>query len=487
MGAAMAAALSPAPAHAASEIGPTALGVPGLWNTIVAPETQESAGVRLGLFAGTATVDPAFGFRSQSLAPSAGSRLLALQIGLRPSRGVVIAGNLPFRWTSVDGGASHSGVGDAQLAISMSWLSSRRLRLGSWGSMRIPTGRQSAGLSTGQTEGEFGVHSSVVFFANSTLPETRWHFNVGYRLNKNEHDGYGVLDPAAVDPGHSGIFPPYYPPASKGPADNDELLLRTALEFRRRWAHLFLEASVDWLTGREGIAFKENASWITPGLYLGNDDGPALKVAWAIGLHADDLRTAYVPQLPDWVFSVGISQPLFVGGRDRDGDGIPDKRDRCPDAPEDIDGYQDDDGCPDLDNDGDGIPDRLDLAPNLPEDFDGFEDQDGRPDLDNDLDGIPDAQDLCPNQPEDFNGYQDLDGCPDAIVDRDHDGIPDSRDACPDAPEDIDGFEDQDGCPDLDNDLDGIPDTRDACPNDPEDYNGFRDDDGCPDGGSSGG
>ena len=101
--------------------------------------------------------------------------------------------------------------------------------------------------------------------------------------------------------------------------------------------------------------------------------------------------------------------------KDRDGDGIPDNVDRCPDQPEDKDGFQDEDGCPDLDNDGDGIPDTLDKCPNEPEDKDGFQDQDGCPDPDNDGDGIPDTLDKCPNEPETFNNYQDADGCPDEV------------------------------------------------------------------------
>ncbi len=93
---------------------------------------------------------------------------------------------------------------------------------------------------------------------------------------------------------------------------------------------------------------------------------------------------------------------------DRDGDGIPDNVDRCPDQAEDKDGFQDEDGCPDLDNDQDGIPDAIDKCPNEPEDMDGFEDEDGCPDLDNDHDGIPDVLDKCPNEP----GTKELNGCP---------------------------------------------------------------------------
>jgi OOP family OmpA-OmpF porin len=69
----------------------------------------------------------------------------------------------------------------------------------------------------------------------------------------------------------------------------------------------------------------------------------------------------------------------------------------------------------DPDNDNDGIPDAADKCPNEPEDKDGFQDQDGCPDPDNDGDGVPDAKDKCPDQPETKNGYQDDDGCPDEI------------------------------------------------------------------------
>jgi Thrombospondin type 3 repeat len=99
---------------------------------------------------------------------------------------------------------------------------------------------------------------------------------------------------------------------------------------------------------------------------------------------------------------------------DTDGDGIPDDVDKCPTEPEDKDGFQDEDGCPDPDNDGDGIPDTVDKCPNLAEDKDGFEDADGCPDVDNDHDGILDRFDKCPNEPETINGFQDEDGCPDA-------------------------------------------------------------------------
>ncbi|HEY1553811.1 MAG TPA: thrombospondin type 3 repeat-containing protein [Kofleriaceae bacterium] len=170
---------------------------------------------------------------------------------------------------------------------------------------------------------------------------------------------------------------------------------------------------------------------------------------------------------------------------DHDHDGIPDKDDKCPNAAEDHDGFQDDDGCPDLDNDNDGIPDLQDRCPNDAEDGKPPYPHDGCPATkrDSDGDGIPDSIDKCPLEEEDFDGFEDADGCPD--TDNDHDGIPDAADKCPVCPEDKDGFQDTDGCPDLDNDHDGIPDARDKCPNEPETVNGYQDADGCPDTGGA--
>lgn len=67
---------------------------------------------------------------------------------------------------------------------------------------------------------------------------------------------------------------------------------------------------------------------------------------------------------------------------DADGDGVVDSVDRCADQPEDHDGHDDLDGCPDPDDDADGIPDGDDECPDYPEDRDGVRDDDGCPDVD---------------------------------------------------------------------------------------------------------
>jgi len=141
------------------------------------------------------------------------------------------------------------------------------------------------------------------------------------------------------------------------------------------------------------------------------------------------------------------------------------------------------------DRDKDGIYDRDDECPDDPEDKDGFQDLDGCPDHDNDQDGILDINDACPNDPEDFDDFEDEDGCPeegpapapDEPLDTDGDGCVDAVDSCPNDPEDFDGFQDDDCCPDPDNDNDGYADSIDQCPMEAEVWNRHEDEDGCPD------
>jgi outer membrane protein OmpA-like peptidoglycan-associated protein len=123
------------------------------------------------------------------------------------------------------------------------------------------------------------------------------------------------------------------------------------------------------------------------------------------------------------------------------------------------------------DRDGDGIPDDVDTCPNDPENYNGFQDTDGCPDdPDSDMDGVADSRDQCILDPEDKDGYLDEDGCPE--LDNDSDGVPDfgegkTKDgtSCANMPEDMDGFQDDDGCPDPDNDGDSVADLGDDCPN----------------------
>jgi len=126
----------------------------------------------------------------------------------------------------------------------------------------------------------------------------------------------------------------------------------------------------------------------------------------------DECRDQAVAIVVDTTKKVEIKKVEPKPG-DKDGDGITDDKDQCPLDPEDFEGFEDSDGCPDLDNDKDGIEDLADNCMFVPEDVDGFQDSDGCPDYDNDGDGLADINDQCKDKPEDYDGYQDEDGCDD--------------------------------------------------------------------------
>ncbi len=99
---------------------------------------------------------------------------------------------------------------------------------------------------------------------------------------------------------------------------------------------------------------------------------------------------------------------------DRDGDGVLDGDDKCPD----VAGLVTFMGCPD--KDGDGITDAEDKCPDVA----GLAKYQGCPIPDTDGDGINDEQDKCPT----VKGFARYQGCP--IPDTDGDGVNDEDDKC---------------------------------------------------------
>jgi len=146
---------------------------------------------------------------------------------------------------------------------------------------------------------------------------------------------------------------------------------------------------------------------------------PGGQLAILLGLGTGVVRGVGVPS-----FRMFASVTWSPDYRDSDGDGVANQDDKCPDQPEDKDGFQDADGCPDPDNDGDFIVDAQDKCPTDKEDIDGFEDEDGCPDPDNDKDGIPDEKDGCPNEPEDKLPPRPDDGCPARAAEPDEGATP---------------------------------------------------------------
>ena len=158
------------------------------------------------------------------------------------------------------------------------------------------------------------------------------------------------------------------------------------------------------------------------------------------------------------VHSVGLTLALGKA-KDTDDDGVPDRKDKCPDTPTGV--KVDENGCP-VDTDGDGVADYQDKCP----DVKGLASLQGCPDADGD--GVADNDDKCPNTPAGVK--VDASGCP---LDADGDGVPDYQDKCPDTPAGV--KVDATGCP-LDRDGDGVPDYQDRCP----DRAGPASNKGCP-------
>ena len=119
--------------------------------------------------------------------------------------------------------------------------------------------------------------------------------------------------------------------------------------------------------------------------------------------------------------------PAVEVPKDRDGDGVLDVDDKCPDIP----GLASLKGCPD--KDGDGIADIDDKCPDVA----GLAKYNGCPIPDTDGDGINDEQDKCPT----VKGVARYQGCP--VPDKDNDGVNDEEDKCPNEAGPASNF----GCP----------------------------------------
>jgi OOP family OmpA-OmpF porin len=199
----------------------------------------------------------------------------------------------------------------------------------------------------------------------------------------------------------------------------------------------FGDASAGTVNGGLGITF-----WFTENV------GLSLQSTYKYSF--DDTRTPNVDVATHLQHFAGLT--FKFGASDKDGDGIYDKDDACPE----VAGLKEFNGCPDTD--ADGIEDAKDDCPNEA----GLAEFNGCPDTDGD--GVADKDDAC----VDVFGLKSLQGCPDA----DGDGVADKDDKCPE----VKGPKENAGCPWPDRDGDGVYDKDDKCP----DVKGTVANQGCP-------
>lgn len=212
-----------------------------------------------------------------------------------------------------------------------------------------------------------------------------------------------------------------------GPALRGELTVRGLVPMSRT------SGSVEILAGaRSPLLGRRLEVFLVAGPGLGTLPGtPLLRVMGGV---------AWTPLAPPVCAENEPYRLADCASLDRDGDGVANGADICPEHA----GLAKLSGCADTDDDADGVLNLADACPKVA----------GRTSLggclppDADADGVPDADDRCPREA----GVTSASGCADA----DTDGLADAADDCPAQAGPLGG------CPDGDGD--GIADGRDACP-----------------------
>ncbi len=251
------------------------------------------------------------------------------------------------------------------------------------------------------------------------------------------------------------------------PASGSEFLVGQLMRFQADVAGTVSEGFVPGAEAPRLLRINTDRSSSTPGLCVASRDlgfggfgvdiditGPSLALGWVFqhfacqgpGLRAGDYIVSldYYLALANGTTSIRtIDIPIRVIG-DRDGDGVLDSSDNCPDTPNPTQ----------TDTNGNGKGDPCDVDPN-----------------DRDSDGVVNAADNCPDHfnPSQVNSDADPQGdaCDAYPFDRDNDGVGDAADNCPtvfNPTQDDDNGNGVGNACETDLDGDGVPNTSDNCP-----------------------
>jgi OmpA-OmpF porin, OOP family len=245
-----------------------------------------------------------------------------------------------------DASPSFAGLGDIRLAPKLRLLDDRdSIGLGLVAELRIPT-----------HVGDYSGGTRMVAFAPKIVVDHRFgdtglRFGVNGGVMLREKIAFANVDAAS------------------------EITYAGALAYRIGGADGKLELGIEAVGGVGLVASDREETPLEALFFVKANPSQSWEVNAGAGM---GLIAGY--GVPTARFFAGIR--WTPGGSDSDGDGIPDDEDKCPQDPEDRDGEQDSDGCPEEDKD-------------------------------DDRDGVANAADRCPREKETINGVQDEDGCPD--------------------------------------------------------------------------
>ena len=344
-------------------------------------------------------------------------------------------------------------------------------------------------------QNEWSVNQKATFISIVLLPNTPGTYDITVKLTPSEGDEIYLANTVEIivpDEGTTSLVAPQFLVV-----ESSMLVLEGQV----------LHQNIETCTAQ--ISVPEEDATISSNPLAIQSDGSVRTILTDLDLRTDSFVieiTAICGQYTKSEVHRNISI-IVEANNDRDGDGILDDLDLCPDGIGDSDGWRsntasdaDQDGCrdydEDLDDDNDGISDSSDgcvSAIGWTSTVQNDRDQDGchddTVDQDDDGDGILDVDDACLNGeinwPANLYNDWDQDGCNDILEDEDddNDGENDTTDACPRGRSNwmferspITDF-DMDGCydstEDLDDDNDNVNDvnatgaTLDLCPTTP--------------------
>jgi OOP family OmpA-OmpF porin len=342
---------------------------------------------------------------------------------------------------------AHTAVGDLALSAKVKIIDNHNGGFGmaALAGMTIPTGDRSS------FAGEGAVTADIRVIVDYSFVIAHFQAQLGYMVRTEQRT---------------------WPDASAGGVNfGDEIPWSIGFRLRPDVFHIDKEDRQTWEIAAHGwLPAGPQAPFVDRGASALSPAMLALSDRIALGRDKDAYIVAGVDiGLSDAVGVPGIRAIVGAGWapreHDKDHDGVPDDVDQCEDIPEDRDGFEDSDGCPDIDNDQDGIVDREDACPNVPgpkssdPKLNGCPHEEPKPEppkpieppppdpnKDDDGDGVPNGEDACPSQPGEPSTDPKLNGCPNP--DRDGDTYLNDQDECPDAAEVFNGVKDEDGCPD---------------------------------------